>query len=130
MKSPVHGHLTTDHVPLWVCVQLLIAELWSDAAGLSRADLMETYRLSAHHPVRWERQGRWTAAAGLQNWNGRPLYERRTDWTGLTLRVTTNQVRSGQVRSGQTRGRTGQGRTGEVETGSTNHQSGKSSTLS
>ncbi|KAF0288029.1 putative glutamate receptor [Amphibalanus amphitrite] len=73
-------------------VRLVLAELWPGSGGsLYRADLLETYRLSVSHPVRWLRLGRWSASAGLWDWTGESLYERRGDWSGLTLRVATNQ---------------------------------------
>ncbi|XP_043230831.1 uncharacterized protein LOC122386085 [Amphibalanus amphitrite] len=72
--------------------QLVLVELWPGSDGsLDRADLLETYRLSVSHPVRWLRLGRWSASASLWDWTGESLYDRRGDWSGLTLRVATNQ---------------------------------------
>jgi hypothetical protein len=53
--------------------------------------LIETYRVHALYPLERHEMGNWTSTKGLQ-WKNTPMYKRRNNFHGLTLRATVSEV--------------------------------------
>ena len=100
--------------PLLLCLQLVLAEL-SGGSGRGTAaqletplsvELVETYRLRPQLKPRTVLLGRWRYDDGrgdrrgrMVHWVNGSIYERRQDWSGLELHITTVTVSTEQLLS-------------------------------
>ena len=77
-----------------------MAEVWPPAdSGLaadsvSRVELVELYHLAPGLAARRDSVGSWRPSTGASRWTSLSIYERRSDFSGLTLRVAVKEVRS------------------------------------
>ncbi|KAF0292382.1 Glutamate receptor ionotropic, kainate 1 [Amphibalanus amphitrite] len=89
---PVNNHVT-------------IAEIWresssssvgdsacdSESGPVTHVELMEIYHLAPGLTAHRHSLGRWYPDTGAQSWDNHSIYERRRDFSGLTLRVATKE---------------------------------------
>ena len=86
---------------------MTIAEIWRssdsdsdsevesgwESAPVSRVELVELYHLAPGLAGRRDSVGGWLPTTGAHDWSNLSIYRRRTDFTGLTLRVAVKEVR-------------------------------------
>ena len=68
-----------------------------EAGPVTHVDLAELYHLAPGLPARGALLGRWSPRTGPDHWDRRSIYQRRQDFSGLTIRVGVTAVRDSLI---------------------------------
>lgn len=79
---------------------MLIGQIWWRSGRLTEVELVDMYQLAAWLPSVVSTIARWTPEAGVIFWDRRNIFQRRSDWAGLTMQVVALNVRGDAVQSG------------------------------